>query len=121
MAKKTEGIGAPSTDELIKAGSITEELQQAQIADLLNATEAEMRSKFPRLAAAIDAWRTRHGDAKVAAVRITAKRDGFRRAGMSHTAAPTDHPADRFADPALIEQLLDEPNLVVEFLTEIRA
>jgi hypothetical protein len=46
-------------------------------------------------------------------LRITAKRNGFRRAGIAHSDAPTDHPVSHFK-PAQIEQLKDEPMLVVQ-------
>lgn len=46
-------------------------------------------------------------------LRITAKKDGFRRAGVAHSAGPVDHPLDRFnADQ--IKALKAEPMLVVE-------
>lgn len=47
------------------------------------------------------------------ALRITSKRDGFRRAGVAHAAAATLHPAGRFtAEEA--RALLADPMLVVE-------
>lgn len=48
-------------------------------------------------------------------IRIAARRDGFRRAGIAHSAASTDHPAERFT-PAQVEQLLAEPQLIVTVL-----
>lgn len=50
--------------------------------------------------------------AKIAALRITARRDGFRRAGIDHPATPVDHPLTRFSK-AQIAQLKNEPALVV--------
>jgi hypothetical protein len=50
-----------------------------------------------------------------AAVKITAKRDGFRRAGMSHSAAGVVHPAGTLTDEQFAA-LLVEPELVVEVL-----
>lgn len=47
------------------------------------------------------------------ALRITAKVDGFRRAGIAHPAAPTIHPLESLT-PAQIEALDGEPMLVVE-------
>lgn len=48
-------------------------------------------------------------------ISITAKHDGFRRAGIAHPTAPTDYPDDRFTAKEL-EQLQAEPMLVVEIL-----
>lgn len=51
-------------------------------------------------------------------IRITSKKDGFRRCGVAHPAAPTDYPDDRFtpehlaaleAEPMLVVQRLDDP------------
>ena len=51
-------------------------------------------------------------------IRITARRDGFRRAGVAHPAKPVDHPIDRFtdtqlaalkADPMLDVRIVDDP------------
>ncbi|MEX2480201.1 MAG: HI1506-related protein [Gammaproteobacteria bacterium] len=52
-------------------------------------------------------------------VRIAAKRDGFRRAGMRHSKAAVEHPIDRFTCQQ-IAALLAEPNLTVELLTYAR-
>jgi hypothetical protein len=46
-------------------------------------------------------------------LRITAKRDGFRRAGIAHPGTATEHEASNFTDDQ-IEQLKTEPMLVVE-------
>lgn len=45
-------------------------------------------------------------------LRIVARREGFRRAGIAHPGHPVDHPIDRFT-PEQIEQLRAEPMLVV--------
>lgn len=45
--------------------------------------------------------------------RITAHRDGHRRAGMAHSTRPVDHPADRFTK-AQLEQLRADPRLVIQ-------
>lgn len=50
-------------------------------------------------------------------IRITAKRHGFRRAGMAHPTTPTEHPGDRFTAEQL-EALRAEPMLVVETVLE---
>ena len=51
-------------------------------------------------------------------IRITAKMDGFRRAGLTHPARATEYPAERFtaaerdalkAEPMLVVQELDVP------------
>ena len=51
------------------------------------------------------------------ALRIAAKRDGFRRAGIAHPAVATDHPAGRFT-PDQVEALRADPMLVVELVAE---
>ncbi|WP_157669910.1 Mu-like prophage major head subunit gpT family protein [Chitinibacter sp. GC72] len=50
-------------------------------------------------------------------IRITAKVNGFRRAGLAHQASPTEHPNDTFTE-AQLAQLLAEPMLVVEVLDD---
>lgn len=49
------------------------------------------------------------------ALRITAKRAGFRRAGMAHPATATAHPAGTFTADQ-VEALRADPMLVVEDL-----
>lgn len=46
-------------------------------------------------------------------IRITAKRPGFRRAGLGHPDQPIDHPVDRF-DAAQLAALKAEPGLIVQ-------
>ncbi|WP_027714903.1 HI1506-related protein [Desulfuromonas sp. TF] len=46
-------------------------------------------------------------------IRITAKKDGFRRCGIAHSKAPTDYPADKFTRDQL-RGLKAEPMLTVE-------
>lgn len=46
-------------------------------------------------------------------IRITAKREGFRRAGMVHPAAPTEYPDGTFK-PEQLALLKAEPMLVVD-------
>lgn len=46
-------------------------------------------------------------------LRIRAKRDGFRRAGMAHPAAPTEHALDTLTADQ-VSALKAEPMLVVE-------
>jgi len=50
--------------------------------------------------------------ANIPALRITARRDGFRRAGIEHGASPVDHPLASLSK-AQIAQLKAEPALVV--------
>ena len=47
------------------------------------------------------------------ALRITAKRPGFRRAGIAHPAEPVVHLPGQFT-PAQVEALMADPGLVVE-------
>ncbi|KZE34176.1 HI1506-related protein [Crenobacter luteus] len=53
-------------------------------------------------------------------IRITAKVDGFRRAGVAHPATPTDYPDDTFTE-AQLAALQDEPMLVVEVIADEKA
>jgi len=48
-------------------------------------------------------------------IRIRSLSEGFRRAGVAHSVAPTEYPDDRFT-AAELEQLLFEPKLAVEVL-----
>lgn len=50
-------------------------------------------------------------------IRITGKREGFRRCGVTHPAQPTDYPDDRFSTQDLAV-LKSEPMLVVEEVPE---
>ena len=45
-------------------------------------------------------------------IRISAQRDGFRRAGVRHPKKPTDYPVDHFSEDQL-RQFLAEPMLSV--------
>jgi len=51
--------------------------------------------------------------AKLKVLRITAKRDGRRRAGIDHPSSPVDHPLDAFSK-AQIAQLMADDQLVVQ-------
>ncbi len=46
-------------------------------------------------------------------IRIVARRDGFRRCGVAHSAAPAFHPCDRFTADEL-ERLRADPMLIVD-------
>ena len=50
-------------------------------------------------------------------IRITAKKDGFRRAGVAHSKEPQEYPDDRFSEKERAA-LQAEPNLVVEIVEE---
>lgn len=50
---------------------------------------------------------------KTAVLKITSKKDGFRRAGVSHPAREVEYPADKFSAEQ-IAQLEAEPMLIVE-------
>ena len=49
-------------------------------------------------------------------IRITAKKDGFRRCGVAHPKSATDHPDNRFTAEQL-KILQAEPMLVVQVIT----
>lgn len=48
-------------------------------------------------------------------IRITSKREGFRRCGVAHAATPTDHP-DKAFTAAELKRLQAEPMLEVEVI-----
>lgn len=50
-------------------------------------------------------------------IRITSQREGFRRAGIAHPAAATDHPDDAFTAEQLAA-LQAEPMLTVEIIED---
>lgn len=75
----------------------------------------EFRQQFPLVTAAFEAYAASH-ETSPSGLRITSKIDGFRRAGMAHPKTAVEHPLNPFADPLQIEQLLGEPNLVVELI-----
>ncbi|HEV2501611.1 MAG TPA: HI1506-related protein [Mesorhizobium sp.] len=112
--------GAPSTEELIAAGAETSRRQLAEVRETLAKGRDEFKAMFPHLAAAIDAWED-SDTAPLAptALRIVAKVDGFRRAGVAHSKAGVDHPLEAFPSPIQLEQLFSEPNLVVTFISEL--
>lgn len=83
--------------------------------EALDAQLGEMLRVFPLLLAALRAYRAAHPGRNATGLRIAAKVDGFRRAGVAHAAAPVEHPAGAFT-PEQIEQLLAEPRLVVELV-----
>lgn len=78
--------------------------------------EAEFRAQFPHFSAALDAWKEEHGDQVCSGLRIRAKKDGFRRAGIAHSKAPVEHRGEAFRTTEQIESLFAEPNLVVELI-----
>ncbi len=49
-------------------------------------------------------------------IRISSKREGFRRCGMAHSVAPVEYPDSRWS-PVELTQLLNEPMLTVELIT----
>lgn len=50
-------------------------------------------------------------------IRIIAKKDGFRRAGMAHSSEPKDYPNNHFT-PEQLEALKNEKMLVVQELPD---
>lgn len=51
-------------------------------------------------------------------IRITSRRNGFRRCGVVHAATPVEYPDDRFSAEEL-ERLIDEPMLIVEVVAGV--
>ncbi|ESY49012.1 MULTISPECIES: HI1506-related protein [unclassified Mesorhizobium] len=110
----------PKSDDQGGAGNGAGSAEPLTLQDLdkrLGTVEDEFRSKFPRMAAAIDAWQASSADGEVpAGVRIRSKIDGFRRAGIAHSKAPVEHRMEAFKGPEQLEALFAEPNLVVELI-----
>ncbi len=52
-------------------------------------------------------------------IRITSKKDGFRRCGISHPASSVEHPDEQFSKEE-IKVLKTEPMLVVEEFKETK-
>lgn len=50
-------------------------------------------------------------------IRITSKRDGFRRCGVEHSSRPTTYPDDAWT-PEQLARLKAEPMLIVEEIPE---
>lgn len=109
----TNSTDTPSED---REGGAGNPAGPAATSTFLAEMEAKFREACPHLAAAIDAWEAAGKEGRPVAVRIAAKRDGFRRAGMAHSKAPAEHPIETFREPEQLEQLLGEPNLVVELI-----
>ncbi|MER8765829.1 HI1506-related protein [Mesorhizobium sp. M0968] len=109
-----------ANDEFNGPGGDPDEMDYGTLKDLdtrLGTAENEFRSKFPRMAAAIDAWQAANADGDVpSGVRIRSKLDGFRRAGIAHSKAPVEHAMEAFKGPEQLEALFAEPNLVVELI-----
>lgn len=112
------GLAAPAFDEMMGHLAFKREETFSDIPPIIhfNADHVadEWVAKYPRLFAASEAWKAAHPDTRPSVIRISAKVEGFRRAGMAHSKAPVDHPLGTF-DPDQLEQLLGEPNLKVEF------
>lgn len=78
--------------------------------------EVQFAAKYPKLSAAVEAFRAANPDRRPTAMRIAAKAEGFRRAGIAHSTTPTDHPVEKFRLPEQAELLLGEPELIVELI-----
>lgn len=79
--------------------------------DWAGTNEDEMRTRFPLTVAMMEG----HSKETPPVLRVTSKRAGFWRGGISHPAAATDHPALSLS-PAQAEAILGEPMLVVEII-----
>ncbi|MCK3776465.1 hypothetical protein MZK49_06950 [Ensifer sesbaniae] len=84
---------------------------------LLSIGEEEYQKRFPLTLAALKKLEAEDADPSKIVLRVTAKSAGFRRGGMSHPATATDHPLSDFRDPAVIEAILSEAELVAEITT----
>ncbi|WP_422371340.1 HI1506-related protein [Hoeflea sp.] len=74
-------------------------------------TDSELADFCPHLTEALRTWSESSSELPKSLV-ITSKREGFRRAGIAHPRAETEHEFDRF-DFDDIEQMLAEPVLTV--------
>lgn len=84
---------------------------------LLSLAEEEFQKRFPLTLAALKKLEAEDADPRKLVLRVTAKTAGFRRGGISHPATATDHPLSDFQDPAAIEAILTEAELVAEITT----
>jgi len=115
-------LDAPQSGPVAAAGNRQSAIgSEASSTDEGTTAESPVRFKveYPLMAAAIAAWAARNEGRKLSeltvSVRIAAKRDGFRRCGLAHPKAATEHPIGRFP-PAELEMLLAEPMLTVELV-----
>ncbi|MGX1259802.1 hypothetical protein [Sinorhizobium fredii] len=74
----------------------------------------EFQKRFPLTFAALSKLDAEGADPRKIVLRVSAKSAGFRRGGISHPAGQTDHPLSDFRDPAHLEAILAEPELVAE-------
>lgn len=129
LERATESIGGdvavpfPNTPQSEKGDGGVPELGASVVPpawrQLEELGEDEARRRFPLLLDAGRRWAEQamsmdRIDAGPT-VRISAKRDGFRRCGLAHPKAATDHAVDLFT-PAELERLLAEPVLVVDLV-----
>lgn len=107
------GVDANPAGELLKALG-PDNLEEAE--RIVSQAEAEARAAYPHLWAAKEAWEASGRSDMPTGLRVVAKRDGFRRAGMAHSKAGAEHPLETFPTPEQLEALFAEPNLVVTFV-----
>lgn len=101
----------------IEAAATSSEAQLPMLVEAVS--QDEFASGFPLTAAALASWaetREQPVSALEVHVRISARREGFRRAGMMHNIHPVDHPISAFRLPEQLEALLAEPMLSVELV-----
>lgn len=84
--------------------------------ELLSKVEADFRASYPNFSVAVDAWQAAGHTAQPSAVRVVSRIEGFRRANIAHSKAPSEYPLESLKLPEQLEQLLGEPNLVVELI-----
>lgn len=96
-----------------QAGAVVAAAPAAPSADWASQieTDSELADFCPHLTEALRTWSESSSELPKSLV-ITSKREGFRRAGIAHPRAETEHEFDRF-DFDDIEQMLAEPVLTV--------
>lgn len=112
--KTTPALPVPAA---IEAAATSSDVLLPMLAEAM--AQDDFESRFPLTAAALAAWaETREGavSASELNVRISARREGFWRAGMMHGVQPVDHPISAFRLPEQLEALLAEPMLSVELV-----
>lgn len=92
----------------------TSEEKLSGLEQAIELTEAEMRERYPYLAAAIEKARAL-GDKMPVGLRVRAKADGYRRGGFKFSTAPTDL-ALPGPDTAQLEAIFADKELLTEFV-----
>jgi len=111
MARKP---AAPADDQ-----TIANDQSKPDVLPVLTLGKDLFQEKFPLTFGALTKLDEQDIDTASIVLRVSAKSAGFRRGGISHSMAQTDHPLSAFSHPAQIEAILSEPALVAELTTAV--